>query len=396
MLALLMSMSLVHGLSMAIMPALFDEIKHDLGLTHSQIGLLWGAIALGGLLTSIPGGMLGDRFGIKRVIAAGLLFAAITTALRAIFPSFWGLTTSMLLFGMSLGIIMPNTGKAVGMWFSSRELGTALGLTTVQGAAGWGIALMAGASLSSALGGWQNVMWVAAAISFVAVFVWLALARERPVTAIDHATGELSAWGKLKTVSRNRDLWLVALMGMFIMGAAVANVGMLPQTLSERGMSSSMAGMYVAISTFAVAGASIIGPFLSDRVGLRKLFIWPFLLICVATVTFLGVTMGAILIILIIVYSIGLGTALPLFRALILENERIGSHLAGSAFGLIETISQCGGIWAPIAMGAIIDTTGEYWPGFLFLAVMYTAGVATALAIKETGRRARKATLPRH
>ena len=394
MLALLMLLSLVHGLGIAIMPALFDEIKDALDLKHAQVGIIWGAVALGTLLTSIVGGALGDRFGAKRVISIGLLAITISLVLRAILPSFGGLIVTMLLFGMAFGFVAPNQSKALGMWFGPRELGRSLGLLTVEGAAGWAIALMLGATLSSALGGWENVMLLMAAITFGGLIVWMALARERPIAAADHATQALSYREKLGRIIRVRDLWLVSLMGVFITGAIVANVGLLPETLKERGMTSSMAGSYMAISTWTVAVASVFGPGISDRIGWRKRFIWPPLLICVATVTFFGVFTGPPLIPLLVVYSLALGTALPLFRAIILENESIGPLFAGSAFGIIGTVTQIGSTVLPYAMGAVIDVTGEYWPGFVLLAVLIAIGTALAAATKETGWKAKAAALP--
>jgi len=115
MLVLLLVVSLfVSGMGMGVMPPLFDEIKEELGLTHTQIGVIWGAAALGGLLTTLIGGTLGDRLGVKRVVGAGIVFSAIACALRAILPGFWGLSAAMLLFGMAVGFIFPNMSKAVG------------------------------------------------------------------------------------------------------------------------------------------------------------------------------------------------------------------------------------------------------------------------------------------
>ena len=174
----------------------------------------------------------------------------------------------------------------------------------------------------------------------------------------------------------------------------MTNVGLLPETLEDRGMSATMAGIYVSISTWVVMAFNIVGPYFSDRVGLRKLFIWPFLLISVATVTFLGVFSGAPLIVMIVLYSVGLGTALPLFMAIVVENERIGPQLAGSALGVIGTVAGIGPVVIPILMGAVMDVTDEYWPGFLLLAVLLAAGAALGAAVKETGLKAKQAASP--
>ena len=122
MLAWLMLVCLVIGLATAIIPALFDEIKADLSLTHAQVGIIWGALSFGTLLSAVIGGALGDRLGVKKVIAIGLLGAAVSCGLRAVLTSFWGMTFTMALLGVAAGFIFPNISKAVGMWFPRRRL----------------------------------------------------------------------------------------------------------------------------------------------------------------------------------------------------------------------------------------------------------------------------------
>ena len=80
-----------------------------------------------------------------------------------------------------------------------------------------------------------------------------------------------------------------------------------------------------------------------------------------------------------------------MFSALVIENERIGPLLAGSAIGLLGTVARIGSIVVPITMGAIIDATGEYWVGFLMLAMLYAVAAALGTALKETGLGARQA-----
>ena len=383
----LMTVGLVLGLATSIMPALFDEIRKDLDLTHGQLGVIWGALAFGILLTAFVGGTLGDRFGIKKTIALGLFISGISCILRALLPSFWGQTFALLVLGAASGLVFPNMPKAVGMWFSPKELGRALGFIQMEGTAAWAVALMIGASLSSILGGWQNVMWLMAAISFAGIFFWMFMARERPAQTahtIKHV-GNTSSMADLKRLLKMRDLWLVALMDLCVGGAALSNIGLLPETLEARGMTPSMAGIYTSISTWVIAASAIIGAFFSDKIGLRKPFIWPFLFISAGTITFFGVFIGIRVVVMIVIYSAALGVTLPLFRALVIENERIDSNLSGSALGVIYTINRLGAIGLPVAMGATIDITGEYWPAFLLLAILIAIGAVLSVPVKETG-----------
>ena len=75
-------------------------------------------------------------------------------------------------------------------------------------------------------------------------------------------------------------------------------------------------------------------------------------------------------------------------------HERIGSVLAGSAFGFIVTVAQIGAMVFPILMGTVMDITDQYWPGFLLLAVLFAVAAALAALVKETGLRVNKAASP--
>ena len=88
------------------------------------------------------------------------------------------------------------------------------------------LALMFAASLSSLLGDWRAVMWLTAAVSFGALIMWTALARERPVAAADPLTPAVSAREGLRRVLRVRDVWLIALIQLCVLGAAMAAVGL--------------------------------------------------------------------------------------------------------------------------------------------------------------------------
>ena len=50
-------------------------------IDYAQLGVLIGLFRLPGIFTALPGGMLGQRFGAKRLVLAGLLLMAAGGAL---------------------------------------------------------------------------------------------------------------------------------------------------------------------------------------------------------------------------------------------------------------------------------------------------------------------------
>ena len=50
------------GMPRMCLPVLFKEISEDLNLSLVQIGIVWGMISMAGLLVTLIGGLLADRF----------------------------------------------------------------------------------------------------------------------------------------------------------------------------------------------------------------------------------------------------------------------------------------------------------------------------------------------
>src|SRR5512136_1687913 len=78
--------ALTHTLAVAMpsmcLPVLFTEIARDLNLSLVQIGLIWGIGSLPGIITSLVGGVVGDRVGTRRTLSAVCLLVGAAGALR--------------------------------------------------------------------------------------------------------------------------------------------------------------------------------------------------------------------------------------------------------------------------------------------------------------------------
>lgn len=98
------------------------------GLSHAQAGALMSLFALPGIIISIPGGVLADLYGSKKVGTAALLLIVAGTLLVGIGQNFLLIAAGRVISGtgsITLAIIAP---QILSRWFFKSELGTAAGI----------------------------------------------------------------------------------------------------------------------------------------------------------------------------------------------------------------------------------------------------------------------------
>ncbi len=100
--------TLVATLPFSCMPVLFKEISEDLGLSLVQIGSVWAIASLAGVFVSILAGILGDRFGVNRVLSISCLLIGIIGASRGLSDSFLSLMVIMFTYGIMHAIVQIN------------------------------------------------------------------------------------------------------------------------------------------------------------------------------------------------------------------------------------------------------------------------------------------------
>ncbi len=154
------------------------------GLTDVQLGKIFSSMLVGYALFQTVAGRLADRFGPRRVLAAGVIWWGIFTGLTALVPAH--LTGALLAFivirfllGAGEAVIYPSANQFVARWIPMPERGIANGWIF----AGVG----AGAGLTPPLitylmihHGWRSSFWVCSVLGFVAAAVWFVIARDTP------------------------------------------------------------------------------------------------------------------------------------------------------------------------------------------------------------------------
>ncbi len=96
-------------------------IQADLGLDKPTMGLIFGAFALSYALLEVPMGALGDKFGMRKVLAPLVIIWSFFQAASGAAWNFTSLFVARLLFGAGEAGCFPNITKMLAVWLPRAE-----------------------------------------------------------------------------------------------------------------------------------------------------------------------------------------------------------------------------------------------------------------------------------
>jgi sugar phosphate permease len=351
-----------------------------LAIPPQLFGYVLAAFTAGYALMQIPGGMLADRFGVRRVLIAALLIWSLFTGLTAFATSVAALIAVRLCFGLGEGIESGAHFRALGDSFDSRERSTASGILHTSLALGPAIAAPI-AALIIAAAGWQALfLWfmvpglVAAVL--VALFFPKITGSARPRDARPAGIGALTREPRLWSMFAAYMLFNVAFWGL---------AGWMPSYLaSERHIELKSLGLAAAVPyVFGFAGLLILGwvartVFYKHRTALvAGAYVLAGLSLFVA---FRADSAGSSIAALSVAAFFLYGSFAP-FWAITLDLVAAGSH--GALSGFVNLGGQIGGFFAPIAVGALVGATHSYDAGFSLMGIALILGAGAVLTAQR-------------
>jgi ACS family glucarate transporter-like MFS transporter len=160
------------------------QISSEYGLGNQRLGWIFSAFLIGYAGFQVPAGWLASRFGPRLVIALGVVWWGVATALTTMIPV--GISQAVLLlitirFALGAGeaVIYPAANQFVARWVPEQERGFINGLIFAGVGAGSVLTppLLAWFILHH---GWRSAFWFSAVIGVLAGAVWWWFARDTP------------------------------------------------------------------------------------------------------------------------------------------------------------------------------------------------------------------------
>ena len=354
-----------------------SEIRRELALSNTQLGLIFSAFAYPYFLFQVFGGWVGDRFGPRKTLfVCGLIWAA-ATILTGLAGGLLSLFMVRVLLGIGEGATFPVATRAMQSWTIPARRGFAQGITHAFARFGnavtpplvaWLIALVT----------WRGSFVTLGCVSVLWVVAWVWYFRDVPATHLGMTPALLDPLpnhGQPLAVQRPKVPWgpltrrmLPVSVVYFCYGWTLwLYLNWLPSFfLNEYDLDIRQSALFASAVFFAGVGGDIVGGELSDRIlhktgdlkkarrdvimaGFLGSFICLLPMFLTTDLTIITLALGAAFFCAELV--IGPMWSIPM---------DIAGKYSGTASGLMNSGSALAAILSPLAFGIVADMTGDW------------------------------------
>jgi CP family cyanate transporter-like MFS transporter len=367
---------------------------NQFGISRGSAGWFASAAPLTIALVSLPLGIVGARFSLKKTFAIGAFLQAggILAPFASNYPM---LVMTRVLFAIGTAITVPVATAIATEWFTSRKLPIVNGVTMSFINLGNAVAFIATVPIATVLS-WKAPITIYGAVALTCATAWLILGRDRQKADSTTFGAGLKVADKPPDFSirqtltqRSTILLALAVMGSWCLGNSIGS--WLPSYYNEVfKMPLEKASSILSVVTVGGTAACLAGGILPVNIGRRR----PFLIISGA---FMGLcAMCAVLfnnpvtiyasVALFGIFG-NLQTPSIFTMPMELPNSSMRSGLV--VLSVMQSGGNLGNFVGPLLVGYLADVTGSYLPGFAAASVFSLSLLVAGLLLPETGPKGR-------
>jgi FSR family fosmidomycin resistance protein-like MFS transporter len=371
-------MHAIHDGYTSAMYLLLPLIATDLQLSYTQVGFLKTLISGGQSLFQLPGGIIAERLGERRMLALGL--ATLSGAFLLLSPawSFPTVATLCLLIGVGASLQHPLSSSIVSRAYEAQGRRTAMGTYNFAGDVGKVAfpALLSGMILVLS---WRGSVELLGAFGLVAaLLVWMGgKGRERVAYSTTDPGMQVQkprGWG---ITDRQRFGGLVA-VGMLDESARAAFLTFVPFLLAQKGATPEQLGLlFTLVFAGGACGKFVCGP-LAEHLGAVRMVVVTELLTGLSILALLPLPLTASLVLLPVLGVFLNGTSSVLYATVA---ELVAPEARTRGYGLFYMLYQGSGMIAPMLYGWLGDVAGLGWT--MILLGFLTMGAAPLAVLMQ-------------
>lgn len=334
------------------------SITKDLHLSASATGLLLSSFFAGYAIMQMPGGLLADRLGPRKVLLISVIMWSIFTALTGAAWSMASMVVIRFLFGIGEGGFQPAGSKIISLTYAREERARAMSVVlSSSGIVGLFIPILSATMLTTL--GWRTMFVIFGCFgAVIAVLYWIfiKLPKDNANTAEAPIAGS-NQKGSFKLLFKTPLMWnlLIAYFCMYAVNWGLAT--WLPTYLSKaRGLSLISLGWLQTIPGVVGIIAVYLSGYLIDKLPKGRERAYASLAcVCVGILLYLMFTSSNVTSFMVYqtINTIPLTFVLILLPSIVLKN--FSSSVAGSAMGIVNTGGQLAGFLTPLVIGFIVD-----------------------------------------
>jgi predicted MFS family arabinose efflux permease len=335
-------------------------LRDALSIDYAALGTLIGLYMLPGVVIALPGGMLGQRFGSKRVLLAGLALMAVGGVLTTLAGSFGTAAMARVISGTGAVLMSVLIARMVTDWFVGREIVTAMAIVISSWPFGLAIGLVLFGPLAAAAG-WSVVMDLAAFAAALALLLVAAFYRDP--SGMPVASTSL-------TLNLTRREWLLMIIAGASWGAFnvayVVVISFTPELFTARGYSTIDASRIVSLIGWLLIPSIPLAGGLIEKFGRPSLFMFGSFLIVVAALVALPYASQILIPFAVLVLVIGI----PGGPLMALPAQALRPESRASGMGIFFTTFYVMMAVLPGTAGLVRDLSGSAAAPALFAAAL--------------------------
>ncbi|HEX7340243.1 MAG TPA: MFS transporter [Rhodanobacteraceae bacterium] len=347
------SVHVLNDMMQSVIVAIYPLLKGEFDLGFFQIGAITLTFQLTASLLQPVVGMVTDKHSLPYSLPVGMCFTLSGLLLLSMAPSYPILLLAVALIGCGSSVFHPESSRVARM-ASGGRFGFAQSVFQIGGNLGQALGPVLAAAIVLKYGrghvSWFGLLALAAIVILLQVSRWYSRHRNERVAKRNAGDAPLYP---VKLVRHTIGLLLLLMFSKFFYLASISSYYEF-YLMQKFHLTAHTAALLLGVFLFSVAGGTMIGGPLGDRIG-RKRVIWFSILGCAPFTLALPFVGLGVTVALSVVIGLILASAFP---AIIVYAQDMLSHRVGMVSGMFYGFSfGLGGIGAAV-LGVVADHFG--------------------------------------